>query len=30
MMRKKILLGLIKLKQKDMYTKAENLGFTSP
>ena len=29
-MRKKILLGRIKLKQKDMYVKAENLGFTHP
>ena len=29
-MRKKILLGRIKLKQRDMYTKAENLGFTHP
>lgn len=29
-MKKKILLGRIKLKQKDMYMKAENLGFTHP
>jgi len=29
-MRKKILLGQIKLKQKDMYMKAKVLGFTHP
>lgn len=29
-MRKKLLLGRIKLKQKYMYVKAENLGFTHP
>ena len=29
-MRKRILLGQIKLKQKDMYMKAQNLGYTHP
>lgn len=29
-MHKKILMGRIKLKQRDMYTKAENLGYTHP
>lgn len=29
-MRKSILLGQIKSKQKDMYIKAANLGFTHP